>query len=126
MRVIRAALGLRWVAFVSLLGLGFSNLGFKNVLALIAFAIVVCAWSLLSVSGTALAAQLSPVGEGEGLGIFNATNALAGVIGAGFGGWVAGLWGYNFIAGVAVVGVVLGSGLSFFLPLTHPKAKEHG
>ncbi len=123
-RVIRAALGLRWLAFIGLFVLGFTRLGYENVLALLAFAIVVCAWSLISVSGTTLAAQLSPVGEGEGLGIFNATNALAGVIGASLGGWVAGMWGYNFIAGVAVAGVVLGLVLSILLPAVHAKAEK--
>ncbi len=123
-KVFRAALGLRWLAYICLLGLGFSHMGFGNVLAMVAFGIVVWAWSLISVSGTTLAAQLSPVGEGEGLGIFNATSALAGVIGAGLGGWVAGLWGYNIIAMVAVLGVVLGTGLSFLLPSAAPGQRK--
>jgi DHA1 family tetracycline resistance protein-like MFS transporter len=123
-RVIRAAYGIRWLAYLCLLGLGFFHLGFQNILALMAFAFVVCAWSLISVSGTTLAAQLSPVGEGEGLGLFNATNALAGVIGAALGGWVAGVWGYNFIAGVAVAGLALGLLLSFWLSAVRTKAKD--
>ncbi|MDD5369283.1 MAG: MFS transporter [Anaerolineaceae bacterium] len=123
-RVIRTALGIRWLAYVSLFAIGFTHLRFQNWWALFAFAFVVCAWSLISVSGTTLAAQLSPVGEGEGLGIFNATNALAGVMGAALGGWVAGFWGYNFIAVVAVVGVALGLVLSLFLSTIHAKVEK--
>ncbi len=118
-RVIQVGLGMRWLAYIGLFSLGFMHFGLQNILAIFAFAFVVCAWSLLSVSGTTLAAQLSPVGEGEGLGIFNATFAIAGVIGASLGGWVAELWGYHFIAGLAVVGITLGLGLSFRLSTAH-------
>ena len=123
-RVMRAALGIRWLAYVGLLGLAFARFGFQGGLALLAFAFVVCAWSLISVSGTTLAAQLSPVGEGEGLGIFNATNALAGVIGASLGGWVAGRWGYSSIAALAVAGVGLGLVLSFLLSAAEAKSEN--
>ena len=125
-RVIKSAFGIRWAAYIFLLGLGFFQLKYGNWMAIIAFAFVVCAWSIIIVSGTALAAQLSPVGEGEGLGIFNAFNALAGVIGASLGGWVAGLWGYKFIALVAVLGVGLGLILSFLLPAVQAKDKKSG
>ena len=82
-------------------------------LALLAFAFVVLAWSLMSVSGTALAARLSTIGEGQGLGIFNALTAVAGMLGAVLGGWAAGVWGYSSIVVLALAGVALGLGLSF-------------
>jgi DHA1 family tetracycline resistance protein-like MFS transporter len=123
-RVLRASLGIRWMAYMGLLALGFIHLGFQNGLALLSFAFIVCAWSIISVSGTTLAAQFSPVGEGEGLGIYNATNALAGVLGASLGGWVAGLWGYNSIAALAVGGITLGLVLSFLLPTVRAKEKN--
>ena len=69
----------------------------------------------MSVSGTALAARLSPVGEGQGLGIFNAVTAVAGVLGAVLGGWAAGLWGYSAILILALLGVILGLALSLML-----------
>jgi MFS transporter, DHA1 family, tetracycline resistance protein len=116
MRILRASLGLRLFAFAGLLCLGFLPAGGTvGLLALFAFAFVVWAWSLMSVSGTALAAQLSPVGEGQGMGIFNAITAIAGVIGAMLGGWVAGVWGYNSIVVLALLGVALGLGLSFMV-----------
>ncbi len=115
-RILRVSLGLRLFAFAGLLWLGLLPTGGTiGILALFAFAFVVWAWSLMSVSGTALAAQLSPVGEGQGMGIFNAMTAVAGVIGAVLGGWVAGLWGYNSIVILALLGVALGLGLSFLI-----------
>jgi DHA1 family tetracycline resistance protein-like MFS transporter len=107
-RVLWVALGVRLVAFLGLLGLGLTHLSGAAWLALLAFLFVVLAWSLLSVGGTALTAHLSPVGEGEGMGIFNAVTALAGVVGAALGGWVAGQWGYNAVSGLAAGGVGLG------------------
>jgi nitrate/nitrite transporter NarK len=61
-RVLRAAQGIRCLAYIGLFGLGFTRQGIENWLVFIAFGSVVCAWSLISVSGTTLAAQLSPVG----------------------------------------------------------------
>ena len=116
-RVMRIALAFRWIAYLVLFGLGFVSLGFKVPAALVGLAFVVGAWSVISVSGTALAAQLSKVGEGEGMGIFNATNSLAGVVGAALGGWVAGTWGYPFLTALAVAGIGLGTVLTLWLPV---------
>jgi DHA1 family tetracycline resistance protein-like MFS transporter len=107
-RVMRTGFGLRLVAFAGLLGLGLVHLGAASWLALGAFVLVVLSWSLLTVSGTALTAKASPVGEGEGMGLYNAVTAAAGVLGSALGGWAAGLWGYNAALVMAVVGVVLG------------------
>jgi MFS transporter, DHA1 family, tetracycline resistance protein len=106
-RVLKAALGVRLLAFLSLLALGITHIG-QAWLALLSFLFIVLAWSLLSVSGTALTAQLSPVGEGEGMGIFNAATALAGTVGAVLGGWVSEYCGYNGALALAVVGIALG------------------
>jgi DHA1 family tetracycline resistance protein-like MFS transporter len=113
-RILRLSLGLRLLAFAAMLGLVFlPGSGTVGWLALLAFAFVVWAWSLMSVSGTDLAARLSPAGEGQGLGIFNAMTAVASILGALLGGWAAGAWGYGSIAGLALGGVALGLGLSF-------------
>ncbi len=106
--VLRIALAMRLLAFLGLLILGFTRYGGRGYLALLAFLFVVLAWSLLSVSGTALTAELSPVGEGEGMGLFNAATAVAGVIGSAVGGWIAGRWGYGPALGLAVLGVGCG------------------
>ncbi len=124
-RVLRASLGLRVIAFAALLWLGLGpESGTVGNLALFAFAFVVWAWSLMSVSGTALAAQLSPAGEGQGMGIFNAMTAIAGVLGAVLGGWVAGLWGYRSSVLLAILGTALSLGLSFLVPRKHSSARQ--
>jgi DHA1 family tetracycline resistance protein-like MFS transporter len=106
--VLRVGFGLRLLAFAGLLGLGLVQFDGASWLALGAFVIVVVSWSLLTVSGTALTAKLSPVGEGEGMGLYNAVTAAAGVLGAALGGGAAGLWGYDAAVAMAVAGVGLG------------------
>ncbi len=108
-RVVQIGLVLRLLAMAALLAvivahrLNWSSLG--------AFAVIVIAWSLLSVSSTGLVARISPVGEGSGIGIFNAATAMAGVIGAAAGGWAAGRWGYRaaleLAAGCSLLGLTL-------------------
>jgi MFS transporter, DHA1 family, tetracycline resistance protein len=114
-RVLRVGLGLRLLAFSALLYLSLAHFTSRSWLAILSFALVVLAWSLLIVGGTALAARLSPASEGEGLGVFNAATALANVFGAVAGGWVAGRWGYSFLSLWAVIGISLGLVISFTL-----------
>ncbi|MFI5338875.1 MAG: MFS transporter [Candidatus Methylomirabilales bacterium] len=123
-RVLQIALGVRLLALVSLLALGPTHPGGQGWLALLAFLFVVLAWSLLSVSGTALTAELSPVGEGQAMGLFNATTAVAGVIGAALGGWIAGRWGYAAALGPAAVGVGCGLILALAIRPARPNAKH--
>jgi len=94
-------------------------------LSLLAFAVIVIAWSLLSVSSTGLVARISPVGEGSGLGVFNAATAVAGVIGAAVGGWVAGRWGYRAALELATAGSLLGLILTFVRSRS-PRLAESG
>jgi len=124
-RVLKIALGGRLLAFVSLLALPFTHSGGgEDWLALLAFLFVVLAWSLLSVSGTALTAELSPVEEGQAIGLFNATTAVAGVIGAALGGWVAGRWGYVAVLGPAVLGVGCGLILALSIRPARPDTEN--
>lgn len=115
--VMRTGFGLRMLAFAGLLGLGLVQFGGASWLALGAFTLVVLSWSLLTVSGTALTAKASPVGEGEGMGLYNAATAAAGVLGSALGGWAAGLWDYNAALVMAVAGVALGLLLSLGIRL---------
>ena len=114
-RLLRISWGIRLVAAAALFSLSFAGLSFSGWLALAAFALIVLAWSAISVAGTTLAAQLSSAGEGEGLGIFNAATALAGVAGAILGGWAATNWGFGAINILAVIGIGLGLVLSITL-----------
>lgn len=106
--ILRDALVLRIVAFIVLTILAVVSFPGLGWLAMLFFLVVVLAWSLLSVSSTALVASLSPENEGEGMGIFNAVTALSGVIGAVLGGWAANLWGYAAIPGMGIIGVSAG------------------
>ena len=63
---------------------------------------------MLSVPSTALTAHLSPVRAGTGMGMLQATSAVAGVRGAIVGGWLVVHWGYQAILALAVAGLVLG------------------
>jgi predicted MFS family arabinose efflux permease len=105
--VLRAALGVRLGAFGGLLALALMPLDGQRWLALPLFAAVVLAWPLLSVSSTALTAHLSPVGEGEGMGLYRAVSALAGVTGAVLAGTLADGWGYRTSLGLPIAGVAL-------------------
>ncbi len=111
--ILRDALVLRMAAFLVLTVLAIAPIAGRGWPAMLFFLFVVLAWSLLSVSSTALVASLSPENEGEGMGIFNAVTALSGVIGAAVGGWAANVWGYAAIPVMGIIGV--GAGLIMLL-----------
>jgi MFS family permease len=124
--VLREALVLRVAAFLALTLLAIAPLPGRDWLAMMFFLVVVLAWSLLSVSSTALIAALSPENEGEGMGIFNAVTAFSGVVGAALGGWAASLWGYVAVPVMGIVGA--GSGLLLLITtsmLSKSKATAH-
>jgi predicted MFS family arabinose efflux permease len=113
--VVRAALGVRLLAFGVLWGLGWTPWEHRRWLALLGYLTVVLAWSALSVGGTGWTARLAWRREGEGLGLFNATSALAGVLGAGLGGWLTASWGLHAVWGLVITGVGLGLFLTLVL-----------
>jgi MFS family permease len=81
--------------------------------ALGGFVVLVLAWPLLGVSGTALVAELTLGEKGEALGLFNASSSLAGAVGAFLGGWAMDVAGYGSVCALGAVVValaVLGSG----------------
>jgi MFS family permease len=125
-RVLRLAFSVRLLAFCGLFGLGLTRLEGRGWLALLSFLCIVLSWPLLSVSGTALTARLAQKNEGEGIGLFHATSALAGVVGAALGGWVAAHAGYHAAVGLAVVGVALGLTLSSALCPVLPSTSVRG
>src|SRR5271170_4038961 len=86
--VLKTGLAVRAVA-TAILAVAFASRMGGEPLALAGLTILVQAWPLLGVSGTALAAELAPGEKGEALGLFNASSSLAGAIGAFLGGWAA-------------------------------------
>ena len=111
-RLLQGGLGVRLLAFVGIYALGLAPAQHYSLLALLGFALVILCWALLSVSSTVLTAHLSPDNEGEGMGLFNAITALAGVLGAALGGWLATQWGYHATSGLAVASLTIGLSLS--------------
>ena len=108
--------------FVSLLGLTILCYTGKDdwwFLVPAAFAMIPIAWSPLIVGGTALASELTPFKQGEGLGLFNASFALSSVIAAVLAGFIAHKWDYPTVTLVATV--FAGTGLILFLPLLRPE-----
>ncbi len=84
-----------------------------------AFAMIPIAWSPLIVGGTALASELTPFGQGEGLGLFNGSFALSSVIAAVLAGVIAHSWSYPMVTFAATV--FAGSGMLLFVPLLRKK-----
>ena len=113
--VLRIGMAVRTAAYALLWFLALSRGAQAGWPALGLFSIVVLAWSALSVASTALVAEMYARGgnEGEGLGLFNAVTALAGVAGAAGGGWAAGARGYEAVPVVALAGTVIGLALLF-------------
>lgn len=126
LRVFRAALMTRVLAFLVLFIIGALRFLVGGSLALIGFAFVVVAWSLLSVTGTEITAQYSEGHEGEGLGLFNACTAVAGVLGAVIGGWSAESWGCGFVSVLGIGGATVGLLMSGIIstPATRRIEKE--
>jgi predicted MFS family arabinose efflux permease len=110
--LLRAGLGMRLLAFLTILSLGCIPVSSQSALAVMGVPLIVLPWSMLSVSSTALTAHLSPVGEGTGIGMLNATSAIAGMLGAMAGGWLAVHWGYHAVLGLAVSGLTAGLALA--------------
>ena len=111
-RLLWGGLGIRLLAFGGIFALGLAPTQRDSLLVLLGFTLVILCWALLSISSTVLTAHLSPDNEGEGMGLFNAITALAGVLGAILGGWLAARWGYHTASGLAVAGLAIGLSLS--------------
>jgi hypothetical protein len=94
------------------------------VLGPLAFVLLPVAWSPLIVAGTAWAAQLSTMNEGEAVGILNSTTALASVAAAFGAGVLASRFGFDAVLYLAAAAMVLGSLLVLPLLRAAPKAAD--
>jgi predicted MFS family arabinose efflux permease len=119
-RVLQVALGVRLVMLLVLLASVGATFPAREAVVLVAFAVISLAFPLMSVSSTVLTSSLSPVGQGEGMGIYTSVGALAGLIGAMLGGWAANTVGYPAALLIAVGSVVLA------LLLSAPLRPPHG
>lgn len=123
-KVYRIALFVRLGGFVLLL-LPFLMQGLDRLYTgTIGFSVIVLAWPVLSVTGTNLAARLAPFSEGEAIGLFNAANASATVLGAFASGPLISRFGYSSIAIFALVCIALSILIGWGLKTQHlPSAK---
>jgi MFS transporter, DHA1 family, tetracycline resistance protein len=104
--VYRTGLALRLAALVFLTLVGLTHVAVQGWLAVVGFGLVVLAWSLLAVSGSDLAAESSSLPQGEAMGLYAASGAVAAVIGSLLGGFVAALTGYAGLLWVATAFVL--------------------
>jgi len=88
----------------------------------LAVILLTVAWSPLIVAGTAETANLAIVEEGEALGLFNATTAIASILAAVLAGQIAEKVSYNAVAAAACF-IVIASQI-LFLPLLRRKKES--
>jgi MFS family permease len=89
----------RW--YLSYAPVGLTHVAVRAWLAVAGFGLVVLAWSLLAVAGSDLAAEGSNLPQGEAMGLYAASGAVAAVIGSLLGGVVATLTGYAGLLWIA-------------------------
>ena len=103
------------VSVAGLTALTYVHSGFNQWLVPIVYILIPIAWSPLIVGGNAWTAKLATVEEGEALGSFNATTAIAAVISAFTAGLIAHNFGYGMVLIVGAVSSLLA--LLCFIPL---------
>ena len=111
-KVYKWGISIRLIGFALLLLLIFFKIPAMPEIASLAFAIIILSWPILSVTSTTLTAELSPISEGEAMGLYNASGAVATVLGTFIGGPLINIIGFSAIP---ILGV---SGLGFSLLLT--------
>lgn len=120
-RVHATGLGLRLLGFFLLLIAMFAAQDYKTALATAGFALIVVAWSILSVTGTSLAARLAPFSQGEAMGLMNAALASAVVTGTLLSGPLVGHFGYVVIPLMGLGGLTISLALATGLPRREDK-----
>ncbi|MEY2342924.1 MFS transporter [Acidithiobacillus sp. IBUN Pt1247-S3] len=106
-RVYRWSLILRFIGFALLLGVFFLPIP-KALIALLGFVLIILAWPLQSISGMTLTARLTPLSQGAAMGLFNASGAVATVVGTFLGGPLVAAIGYPALSAMALIGILLG------------------
>jgi len=111
---------LRFAGFILLLiPLLLHKIPGENFIALLGFAVVVLAWPILSVTGTELTSELSPISQGAAQGLNNAANGVGTVAGTYLAGWLVHMVGYQCIPIMALIGL----GLSILVDTSFHSAK---
>jgi len=114
-RVVLIGILMTLVSAVGMAVLAFTKIEAVAWLAPLSFSLIPIAWSPLIVGGTGLAGKLATMAEGEAMGIFNATTAIASVLSAVAAGQLAHHFGFGVVPIVAAV--VAGASVVLSLPL---------
>ncbi len=113
--VVMAGILMTLVSAVGMSVLAYTKPGAVAWLAPLCFSLIPIAWSPLIVGGTGLAGKLAPMEEGEAMGIFNATTAIASVLSAMAAGQLAHRFGFGVVPIVAAV--IVGGSIALAVPL---------
>ncbi len=114
-KVYRWGLLLRLVGFCMLLALIFIHFPDRAIVASVAFALIILSWPILSVTGTTITADITPVSQGEAMGLFNASAAVGTVLGTFLGGPLVLFLGYLALSIMGVAGVAISLVLAYFM-----------
>ncbi len=106
-KVFRYGIMFRLTGFLLLLIMIYTPSSITPLIACVGFTFIVLAWPVISVSGTTLTAELTPVSEGEAMGLYNASSAIATVIGTFAGGPLVNIIGYSAISILGSAGLIL-------------------
>lgn len=120
-RVLQSAFAARLLGLVVFGLLGAASFPGREWLAAGSFLVVALGAPLMGVSSTVLTSQLSVKTEGEGLGLYNATNAFAGLCGSLAGGVIADRAGYNAVTLLAAATVALSLALALLVRAPEPQ-----
>ena len=104
--VFRVGLVVRIVGFGVLAALTLASPSGAPMVAMLGFVLVVLAWPILSVSGTGLAASLTPIGEGAAMGLLAASSAMATLLGTVLAGPLVQALGYGMVSPIAIAGLL--------------------
>jgi len=110
------------VSVAGLATLSHVHFSFNQWLVPLVYILIPIAWSPLIVGGNSWTAKLVTFEEGEALGIFNATTAVASVVSAFTAGLVAHKFGFSMVLTIGAVSSILA--LSCFIPLLYSQRKK--
>jgi MFS family permease len=105
-RLFRLGLAVRVAGFGLLAALTLVSPAGGPAVAMVGFILVVLAWPILSVSGTGLAASLTPFGEGAAMGLLAASSAMATLLGTVLAGPLVQSLGYEVVPPIAIAGLL--------------------
>ena len=114
-RVVMIGMLMTLVSAIGMSVLAYTKLGGVAWLAPLCFSLMPIAWSPLIVGGTGLTAKLAVMEEGEAMGIFTATTAIASVLSAIAAGQLAHRFGFEVVPLIAAL--MAGAGIVLAAPL---------